>query len=137
MVHITTSLDHVHWALMIYDPFDRLTHCIKHFFVCLGFFVLLEKFSFIWTPRHHCRWRAANFDLCSVLITIKQWGFTSVQNIFLYVWHLFIMVISEDPSHAHLLPNVSQWSCHYLFLRRRSVAAGFRTPNLPLVRRRL
>ena len=26
----------------------------------------------------------------------------------------FIMVISEDPWYAHLLPSVWQWSCHYL-----------------------
>ena len=32
----------------------------------------------------------------------------------------FIMVISEDPWHSHLLPNVCQWSCHYRFLRLRS-----------------
>ena len=29
--------------------------------------------------------------------------------------HNFIMVISEDPWHSHLLPNVWQWSCQYLF----------------------
>ena len=28
----------------------------------------------------------------------------------------FIMVISEDPWHSHLLPSLWQWSCHYLFL---------------------
>ena len=32
----------------------------------------------------------------------------------------FIMVISEDPWHLHLLPSIWQWSCHYLFLRLRS-----------------
>ena len=37
----------------------------------------------------------------------------------------FIMVISEDPWHSHLLPSVWQWS--YLFLRLRSVATGDRT----------
>ena len=26
----------------------------------------------------------------------------------------FIMVISEDPWHSHLLPSVWKWSCHYL-----------------------
>ena len=31
--------------------------------------------------------------------------------------HLFIMVISEDPWHTHLLPSVWQWSCHYMFIR--------------------
>ena len=44
----------------------------------------------------------------------------------------FIMVISEEPWYSHLLPSVLQWSCHYLFLRVRSVEAGIRTPNLPL-----
>ena len=43
------------------------------FFVCLEFIVPLENFSLIWR-RHHCRWRAANFDLCSALTTIEQWG---------------------------------------------------------------
>ena len=43
----------------------------------------------------------------------------------------FIVVISEGPWHSHLLPSVQQWSCHYLFLRLRSVTAGIRTPNLP------
>ena len=51
--------------------------------------------------------------------------------------HLIIMVISKDPWHSHLLPSVWQWSCHYMFLRLRSVAAGIRTPNLPLARRTL
>ena len=27
----------------------------------------------------------------------------------------FIMVISEDPWHSHLMPSVWQRSCHYLF----------------------
>ena len=39
----------------------------------------------------------------------------------------FIMVISEDPCHSHLMPSVWQWSCHYVFLRLRSVATGDRT----------
>ena len=44
--------------------------------------------------------------------------------------HPYFMVISEDPRHLHLFPSVWQWSCHYLFLRLRIVAAGIRTPNL-------
>ena len=39
----------------------------------------------------------------------------------------FIMVMSEDPWHSHLLPSVWQWSCHYLFLRLRYVATVDRT----------
>ena len=30
--------------------------------------------------------------------------------------HPFIMVISEDPWHSHLLPSVWQWSCNYHYL---------------------
>ena len=44
---------------------------------------------------------------------------------------------SEYPWHSHLLPNIWQWSCHYLFLRHRFFAAGIRTPNLPLAGRTL
>ena len=32
------------------------------------------------------------------------------------------MYIFEDPWHSQMLPSVWQWSCHYLFLRLRSVA---------------
>ena len=52
-------------------------------FVCLWFIVPLQNFSLIWR-RHHYRWRAANFDLCSALMAIEQLGFFSV----LYLlWH--------------------------------------------------
>ena len=52
-------------------------------FVCLEFFVLLENCSLIWR-RHHYRWRAANFDLCSALMAVEQWGFFSVPHL---LWH--------------------------------------------------
>ena len=51
--------------------------------VWLGFFVPLENISLI-RRRHHCRWRAANFDLCSALMAIKEWGFFSVPHL---LWH--------------------------------------------------
>ena len=51
--------------------------------------------------------------------------------------HLFIMVISEDPSHSHLLLSDKQWNCHQLFLRLGYVADGIRTPNHPLAGKRL
>ena len=53
------------------------------FFVCLELIVPLENFSLIWR-RHHCRWRAANFDLCSALMAIEQWGFFNVPHL---LWH--------------------------------------------------
>ena len=43
-------------------------------FVCVEFIVPLENFSLLWR-RHHCRWRAASFDLWSALMVIEQWGF--------------------------------------------------------------
>ena len=103
-------------------------------FLCLWFFVPLGNFSFIWR-RYVCRWRAANFDQCSALMAIEQWGFFS--HAYCDTDHPFIMVISEDPWHSHVLLSVWQWNCHYLFLRHISIATGIRTPNLPLARRTL
>ena len=83
-----------------------------------------------------CRWRASNFDLCW-----HSWPLSSEGSLACHTYcdtgHPFIMVISEDPWYSHLLLSVWQWSCHYLFLLLRSVAAGMRTPNLPLARRTL
>ena len=53
---------------------------LLYLFVCLEFFVPLENFSLIWR-RYHCRWRAANFDLCSALMVIDQWGFFNVPHL--------------------------------------------------------
>ena len=44
-------------------------------FVCLELIVPLENFSLKWR-RHHYRWMAANFDLCSALMAIEKWGAT-------------------------------------------------------------
>ena len=41
------------------------------------FFVQLENFSLVWR-RQLCRWRVANFDSCSALMAIEQWGFFNV-----------------------------------------------------------
>ena len=100
------------------------------FLVWLGLFVPLENFSLIWR-RHHCRWRAANFDLCSALMAIEQWWFFSVPHL---LWHGASVYNGRD-THTYCWAFSSAWSCHYLFLRLRSVAAGIRTPNLPLARR--
>ena len=43
-----------------------------------GFFVPL-----IWR-RHHNRWRTANFDQCSAIMAIEQWGFFGVPQL---LWH--------------------------------------------------
>ena len=49
----------------------------------------------------------------------------------------FIMFISEDPWHPHLLPSAWQWSCHYLFSRLGSDAVRIRTRNHAHARRTL
>ena len=91
-------------------------------FVCMVFIVLLEKFSLI-SRRHHCRWRATNFD---------PWSLSSEGSLTCHTYCdtglPFMMVIPEDPWYSHLLPSVWQWSCHYLFLRLRFTATGDRTP---------
>ena len=58
--------------------------------------------------------RASNFDLCCELLSIEQWRFLSV----LHYGVTFIIVISGDQWHLHLLPSVWQWSCHNLHARR-------------------
>ena len=82
--------------------------------ICLGVFVPLNNFSLIWR-RYHYRWRAANFDLFSALMTFEQWGYFSV---------------------SHLL---WQWASVYNDLWGPSglLAVGIRTPNLPLAWRTL
>ena len=73
--HCNTSVPRV-WQIGF-----ALDNCF--FFLCLGFFVSLEYFLLIWR-RHHDRWRAANFDQCSALMAIEQWGFLSVPHL---LWH--------------------------------------------------
>ena len=108
-------------------------NCVGHLTILWtsGFFSSHSRiFSLIWR-RHHCLWRAANVDLCLGLMAIKQGGFFSMPHL-LWHWASVYNVQPEDPWHPHLLPSVWQWSCHYLFLRLRSVTVGIQTPNLPL-----
>ena len=44
--------------------------------------------------------------------------------------HPFMMFIPEDPQQSHLLPRVSQWSCHYLFLQLRNCRGSDSTIQL-------
>ena len=77
-----------------------------------------------------------NFDLCSALMDIEQWGFLNVPHL---LWHEASVynVTSEDSWHSHLLLSVKQWICNCMLLRLRSVAAGIRTPNIPHANRTL
>ena len=63
------------------DPDTSLEYLYMFLFVCVEFIVPLERiFSLIWR-RHYCRWWAANFDLCSALVAIEQWGFFNVPHL--------------------------------------------------------
>ena len=72
------------------------------------FGVPLENFSVTWR-RHHCRWRAANFDLCSALMAIEQWGFFSVLHL---LWHGASVYDGHlrGPVTLAIFPSVKQWS---------------------------
>ena len=83
----------------------NLSLYITYRFLEIYFLLFVCDFSLIWR-RHHCRWRAANFDLCSALMAIEQWGFFSVPHLFCDTGCLFIMFISKDPWNSHRLPNV-------------------------------
>ena len=125
VAHLVSSWKCKSWSYQYHILYSL--HVFVWFFVCLGFIVPLEIFPLIWTHNHYC-WRAANFARLS-------WQLSSEGSLACHTYcdtgQPFVMVISEDPWHLHLLPSVLQWSCHYLFLRLRSVAAGIRTPNLP------
>ena len=80
-------------ALFVSSVWNWFKSCLFVWvFVCLEFIVLLENFSFI-RRRHHYRWWVANFDLCSALMAIEQWGFFCVlhllwQGVSVYNGHL-------------------------------------------------
>ena len=103
--------------------------------LCLEISVPLEYFLLIWR-RRHCRWRTANFDLCSALMAIVQWGFFSVPHL---LWHEASFYDGHLRGPVTLTPNAErwQWNCHYLYVRLRSVAVGIRTPTRPLAGRTL
>ena len=76
-------------------------------FLSLEFFVPFKNFLLI-SRRHVCQWRAAHFDLCSVL-----WPFSPENSLAYHTYcdtgHPFIMIITEDKWHSHLMPSVQQW----------------------------
>ena len=103
-------------------------------FVWCGFFwsfFPFGNFLLIW-KRQHCQWRAANFDLCSALMAIEQWGFFNVPHLLWHVYngHLRGPVTLTPIAERLATPgNGAVTNC--------SVAAGIRTPNLPLAGRTL
>ena len=81
-------------------------------FVCLGFYFPFENFSLICRSYH--RWKAAKFDLYSVLIAIEQWGFFSLLH------HTYFAVIrlhlskKKNPllEYHH---NIMRYQVHHMF----------------------
>ena len=66
-------------AIITLQNWHFIQTCTDGRFVCFfGLIVPLENFSLIWR-RHHYRWRASNFDLCSALM-----AFFSVPHL---LWH--------------------------------------------------
>ena len=59
----------------------------------------------------------------------EQWGIFSVPHL---MWPGASIYNGHLRGPVTLTPYAEQWSCHYFFLRLRSVASGIRTPNLPL-----
>ena len=77
--------DQLIFSLVFYVVLQYISHITAgaYLFVWLGFIVPLENFSLI-RRRNHYRWRAANFDLCSALMAIEQWGFFSISYLLWY-----------------------------------------------------
>ena len=63
---------------------NNKNHWFVCLFVCLFVWGLTFNSTIFHSFGHLCRWRAANFDLCSALMAIEQWGFFSVSHL---LWH--------------------------------------------------
>ena len=121
--------------VILSKPEDLIFHILDRkklfvcLFVCFEFFVLLKNLSLkMRRRRHHYKWKAANFEQCSAPMASQQWGFFSVLHL---LWHRTSVYDGplRGPRDTNLLPSVKQWSCHYLFLRLRSVRLGFEDPT--------
>ena len=120
------------WILQGQNMFEKLVGMVVSIhFVCLELIVPLENFSLIW-KRHHCRWRGANFYLCSELLAIEQWGFFNVPHPLRHVYNGHLrgpVTLTLNAERLATPGNGAVTNC--------SVAAGIRTPNLPLAGRTL
>ena len=53
---------------------------------------------------------------CKFWPMLGTYGHSLVCHTFCDMGDSFLMVISQDPWHSHLIPSVWQWSCHHLFI---------------------
>ena len=113
----------------------RKTRILNHWFVWFCFW-------FLWVFPSHSRMFHSYGD-----VTITGKGL-QILTFARHSWPLILegtLACHTDYDTGHLWGPVTlkpivecwQWSCHYLFLRLRYVAAGIRTPNLPLAGRTL
>ena len=95
--------------LKIYLMVKNSPFILAIYFVCLWFFFPLENFSLIWRL-HHCQWRAANFDQCSVLMANEQWGFFSMPHL---LWHGTSPRTSDTHTYCWAFSSGAVTTCFY------------------------
>lgn len=61
--------------------------------------------------------------------TIGHYAVGVLWRVYCETRHPFMIVISKEPRHSHMLPSVWQYGCLYLFERLSFVAFGDRTPE--------
>ena len=122
--HIYISLQIDKRTVMIYTYHHKALHSVLRT-------TIYTYHDIIWTI-HTCFffvclfgvYRMKNFTGCWLRATVlayfrHSWLLSSEGSLACHTYcdtrHPFTMVISEDPWHSHLLPNVWQWSCHYRF----------------------
>ena len=107
-----------------------------HFFVHLNDCLFICLFVWCFSPHSrifHSYWDVtiAGEGLQILTYARHSWPLSSEGSLTSHTYcdrgNPFKMVISEELWHLHLLLSVYQWSCNYLFLRLRSVAARIRT----------
>ena len=96
------------WMLQIQEKIGQvnLLQMAICLFVYFGLFVPLENLLLIWRS-HHYRWSATNFDLCSALMPIEQWGFFSMPHL---LWHGASIYNGHHRGPVTLKPIAERWA---------------------------
>ena len=91
---------------------NTMSRLMMFIFFVWGLSSHLKKISLV-RRRHHYRWKASNFDICSALMAIEQWGFFFVSHLLshgasFYNGHLrgsvTLILIAERKAVELLLP---------------------------------
>ena len=107
LLHLSHSSDLLIWVFV-----RRLLSCVSlEFFHSYGDVII--------------RWKDDEFDRYSALMAIEQRLLFSVPHI---LWN---GASASGGPVIHLFPSVLLWSCHYVYLRHRSVVAEIRTLLTP------